>query len=194
MDIDVDTPSSFDPAKVFDLAVRASQYKDQKLTPHPCGVYFQAVPRDPITGLAAVPYREAEELGCFKIDFLHLSVYDHFTSKDEIRELLKIEPDWELLKIPSVVQKLFHLAKHHDLLQQAKPRSIIELADCLALIRPGKAKYLLQKYLQDKARWRTELYKIYPGEEGGYTFKKAHAIAYAMVIVLQLHLIKGGAL
>jgi hypothetical protein len=189
MDIDIDVPSSFDPVKVFDRVVRASLLKDKKLLPHPCGVYFQEVPTDPLTGLSAVPYAEAEHLGCFKIDFLHLHVYDHFSSREEIKELLKYPPDWDLLKIPSVVDQLFQLSKHYDLLQQVQPRSITELADCLALIRPQK-RFILKYYLQDAARYRPELYK--QDADGGYGFKKAHAIAYALVVVLQLHLIKGG--
>ena len=190
-DVDVDTPSSFDPTKVFSNCVKASQYRDHKLMPHQCGVYFQDVPTDPVSGLAAVPYEEAERLGCFKIDFLHLSIYDHFTSKDEIKELLKHEPDWTLLQIPSVVEKLFQLAKHYDLIQKIKPKSIDDLADCLALIRPQK-RFILQYYLNDRARYRRELYKMEDAD--GYAFKKAHAIAYALVVVLQLHLIKGGVL
>lgn len=189
MDIDIDTPSTFDPTKVFSNAIRASQYRDKKLTPHQCGVYFQDVPTDPISGLAAVPYEEAERLGCFKIDFLHLSVYDHFTSKEEITELLKHDPDWTLLQIPSVVEKLFQLSKHFDIIQQIKPRSVLDLADCLALIRPQK-RFILNYYLNDPKRYRAELYKLENAE--GYAFKKAHAVAYALVIVLQLHLIKGG--
>ena len=188
-DIDIDCPTNFDPTKIFKGAVRASILKDKKLTPHPCGVYFQAVPTDPLTGLSAVPYSEAEELGCFKVDFLHLHVYDHFTSRSEIKELLKYDPDWDLLKIPSVVEQLFQVSKHYDLLQQVKPHSILEIGDCLALIRPQK-RFILQYYLRDPVKYRDELYK--QEAEGGYSFKKAHAIAYALVIVLQLHLIKGG--
>lgn len=188
-DIDVDVPSSFDPTKIFGDVVRASMCKDKKLTPHPCGVYFQKVPTDPLTGLAAVPYVEAEELGCFKMDFLHLHVYDHFTSREEIRELLKHDPDWDLLKIPSVVDKLFQMSKHFDLIQQVQPKSVVQLADCLALIRPQK-RFILKYYLQDPVQYRLDLYK--QDEGTGYGFKKAHAIAYALVIVLQLHLIKAG--
>lgn len=189
MDIDVDVPTSFKPGEIFKDAVLASMLREQTLAPHPCGVYFHTVPVDPLTGLSAVPYDRAEELGWLKVDFLHLSVYDQFSSREEITELLKIEPDWKLLEIPSVVGQLFHLSKHYDLLQEVKPRSIEELADCLALIRPQK-RFMLKAYLKNRAKYREELYKLDPGQEG-YAFKKAHAIAYALVIVLQLHLIKG---
>lgn len=189
-DIDIDT-AAFKLETVFPDAVRASVFKDGKLTPHPCGVYFQAVPVDPITGLAAAPYQVAEVLGAFKLDLLHVNVYDHFSSRAEILELLELEPDWELLKIPSVVAKLFHLGKHYDLIQEVRPTSIDQLADCLALIRPKKA-FIRRYYMQDPAKYRPELYS--QDEEGGYAFKKAHAYAYAQIIILQLHLIKGGAL
>lgn len=188
-DVDIDCPTTFDPTKIFKNVVRASILKDKKLTPHACGVYFQNVPTDPLSGLSAVPYKEAEALGCFKLDFLHLQVYDHFSSREEITELLKHEPDWNLLKIPSVVEQLFQVSKHFDLLQQVKPSSILTLGDCLALIRPQK-RFILKYYLENPAKYRLELYK--QEVEGGYGFKKAHAIAYALVIVLQLHLIKGG--
>lgn len=188
-DIDIDVPSTINPIDIFPNAVRASLYRDKKLSPHPCGVYFQDVPADPITGLAAVPYETAEDLGCFKIDFLHLKVYDYFSSKEEIDELLKHDPDWNLLEIPSVVNQLFQVSKHYDLISQIKPRSVQEMADVLALIRPQK-RFMVKAYMQNQSKIRRELYR--QDADSGYAFKKAHAIAYALVIVLQLHLIKGG--
>jgi DNA polymerase III alpha subunit len=189
MDVDIDVNSKFDPLKVFPGAVKASLYKDKKLSPHPCGVYFQEIAIDPITRLAAIPYEAAEELGAFKVDFLHLHVYDHFSSREEIKEFLKIPPDWALLQIPSVVRQLFQLSKHEDILAQVKPSSIMELGDVLALIRPQK-RFLLKYYLADRTKARSLLYSRDAAE--GYAFKKAHAVAYALVVVLQLHLIQGG--
>lgn len=189
MDIDIDLQTTFDPLKVFDGAIRASVYRDGKLTPHPCGVYFQQVPTDPVTKLAAVPYEVAEELGCFKVDFLHLKVYDHVRSRAELKRLLATPPDWPLLQIPSVVVQLFQLAKHGELLERVKPRSIEEVADVMALIRPQK-RYLLDYYLRNPAQARGLLYQL--DEGSGYAFKKAHALAYALVTVVQLHLIKSG--
>ena len=148
------------------------------------------MPTDPISGLAAVPYDQAETLGCFKLDFLHLNVYRHFSSRNEITSLLEHDPDWTLLQIPSVVAQLFHVGKHADLLNEVKPNSLLALADCLALIRPQK-RFLLRYYLENPAKTRAE--HLYKHDEGdSYGFKKAHALAYAMVIVLQLHLIKHG--
>ena len=187
-DIDIDTQTKFDPLTVFKEGVKASMIRNGELAPHPCGVYLQDVPKDPLTGLAAAPYELAEELECFKLDFLHLRVYDSFTSRAEIKRLITIKPDWNLLLIPSVVRDLFQLAKHAELLTTLKPKSVLELADCLALIRPQK-RYLLQYYQKDRLSCRKLLYTKEAGES--YAFKKAHACAYALVIVLQLHLASG---
>jgi len=188
MDVDIDLKTDFDPLDYFPMAVRASMVKDNDLAKHPAGAYFQQIYKDKITGLAAIPYEEAEALGYFKIDFLHLSILNYFESKDEIRHLLKIEPDWSLLESAAVVGKLFQLHKHYDLVSQVKPKSVEEIADCIALIRPGKRK-LMTSYLRNKKKTREFLYRREENEQ--YSFKKSHAIAYALTIVLQLHLIRG---
>jgi len=158
-----------------------------ELKKHPCGIYFQNMATDPVTGVAAIPYKEAEEFGFFKIDFLHLSVLDKFTSKKQIKEYLNKEPNWTLLKKKEVVDTLFHLKNWYDVLNTLEPKSIPDIADCLALIRPNK-QHLLHEYITNKERARTKLYKIDKGDKT--SFKKSHATAYAMVIVLQLHLIE----
>lgn len=186
-DIDIDLQTSFNPKELFPWA-RASLVKDGDLRPHPCGVHPQAIPEDPITQLSAIPYDKAEEIGYAKIDFLHLSVYDHFEKREHIEQLLEVEPDWGLLTIPDEQKKLFQLSKHGDILSAVKPRSIEELADVLALIRPGK-KQLVKLYKTQREATRRILYAK---DENGYSFKKSHAIAYAQVIVLQLHLIGTG--
>ncbi len=187
MDIDLDLPS-FDPIAHFPNAVRASMVKDGQIVKHPAGVYFQTMPKDKLTKLAAIPYEPAEEMGFFKVDFLHLGLLDQMPQMDKaaIRELIKIEPNWSLLLEESVVERLFQLRKHFVLLLKLKPKSVEELADCIALLRPAK-RHLIDKYLQSPQRTRTELYKM-PLPPG--CFKRGHAIAYALTIVIQLHLIE----
>jgi DNA polymerase III alpha subunit len=187
-DVDIDFPSDFNPIKIFPELIRASQSKKGNLTPHQCGFYFQNIVKDILTDLACIDYEIAEEIGYQKIDFLHLGVYDHFTSRAEIEELINVEPDWNLLLIPSKVEKLFHLAKHYDVLEKIKPKSIDDVADALALIRPGKRE-LLDFYLENKQECRKILYSK---TKTGYSFKKSHGIAYALIIVLQLHMIEAG--
>jgi DNA polymerase III alpha subunit len=188
LDVDIDITPDFKPTTLFKTWVRASLLKDGKLTPHPCGVYPQKIAKDPVTGLAAIPYEEAEDLGYLKVDFLHLTVYKHFTSRAEIDELLKKEPDWKLLLVPSNHDKIFQLAKHGDLLCDLKPTSIMEVADIMALIRPGK-KNFIGLYKKDREAARRILYAK---DESGYSFKKSHALAYSYVVWLQLHLIEQG--
>lgn len=192
MDIDIDFPPSFDPRALMPEAIAASQIRNGELVKHTCGHYFQSIPIDPLTGLAAIPYDKAPEHGYFKIDFLHLNgIFDYFESKDEIRRLIKHAPKWELLLNADHVEKLFQLRKHADLLKRIKPQSVDELADCIALIRPGK-KHLIDRYAASSNRraMRTELYAK---TEAPY-YKRPHAISYALTIVLQLHLIDAGVL
>lgn len=186
-DIDIDFPRSLNPSSLFPWT-RASLVKGQELQPHPCGYYPQEIPVDSVTGLSAIPYEQAEELGYAKIDMLHNNVYNHFSSREEIDELLKLEPDWGLLLIPEEQQKLFQLSNHGDILNVVKPKNLDELADVLALIRPGK-KQLLKPYMTSREATRRVLYAK---DSNGYFFKKSHSYAYALVIKLQLLLIEAG--
>lgn len=184
MDIDIDVTPKFKPEKIFKV-VNASIVEKDELKKHNVGIYFQSIPVDKVTGYAAIPYKEANDHGFFKIDMLPLHILENFDSKDEIRQLLKIDPDWTMLEDPEVVEKLFHLSKHYDTIQKIQPRSVSDLADCLAIIRPNKIK-LADKYLKNKKAIIKELYtKRDPSD-----LRKSHAIPYALLIVLQLHLIK----
>lgn len=182
MDIDIDVKTEFDPCNIL-KCVRASMVQQEKLTKHPVGVYFQSMPIDEITRLAAIPYQPAEQLGYMKIDFLHLSVLDQITSKAELRELAFTEPDWSLLQREDVVTHLFQISNHFELVNLVQPKSVMELADCIALIRPGKRK-LLGRYLNDRNGTRTVLYH----KEHAADYRKSHAIAYAHNIIIQMNM------
>jgi len=190
MDIDIDFKTDFDPLEYFPTAVYASRVDNGELKKHPAGAYLQNIAKDKVTGLSAIPFEQAEELGYFKIDFLHLSLLDIFENKEEIRALLKREPDWTLLENQETVEKLFQIHRHFDIIYKIKPQSIEELADTIALIRPGK-RHLLESYINPQTRKiiREEIYRK-PDDPEKYYFKRAHALAYALNIVLQLHLIK----
>lgn len=188
MDIDIDLKSSTPISKIFAGWPLAMQVVNGRAMKHPCGIYPQKIPTDPITGLAAIPHREATTIGYFKIDMLHNTVYNHFESKDEINALLELEPPWELLKSRSIVSTLFQISKHFNLVRQIQPKSIPDLADTIALIRPGK-RHMVDKYLTHKEEVRKLLYDQ---SDEAYSFKRGHAISYAMVITLQLHLISAG--
>lgn len=186
MDVDIDIQRINKPENFFDI-VRASRVYNGSLKKHNVGVYFQNIPKDSLTELSSIPYKEAERIGFLKIDFLTLDLLDFFSSNEQMRKLIEIEPDWTLLENEDNVKKLFQIKNHFNLINDIKPTDIETLADCLALIRPGK-RNLAYKYKQNKETIRTLLYLA----DSKYTFKRSHAIAYATNIVLQLHLLKTG--
>lgn len=184
MDIDIDVS---DNKRVRDIlsCTRASIVENGELKPHIVGLYFQRIPTDVITGLAAIPYDLAEDYDYKKIDILNLSILENFSSKEQIRKLLQRTPNWKLLWNDECIPKLFHLSKHGDTLKKIRPTTVEELADTLALIRPNK-KHLIPKYINNKASARKELYV----KNDASDLRKSHAIPYALIIVLQLHLIE----
>lgn len=187
MDIDIDVRPDFDVKELFSEAVEASMLRNGELVKHPCGHYFQNIPVDPVTGLSAIPFREAEALGFTKIDFLHLTLLSEFESKDEIRAVGNLTPDWTMLTDPEIVPQLFQLGKHLDTLCRIKPTSVQELADVIAIIRPNKRQYL-DAYVRDRAGVRPALYRT--EEDDKSSFKKSHAIAYALTVILQINLMR----
>jgi len=177
-DIDIDVASRTNKSV---YGVRAIIYDDDKhrIKPHPSGYYVDTnIPVDNETGMAAIEYKNSEELGFSKIDLLTATAYDSFKTKQEVLDALK-NPDWKLLEDRSYVEKLPQVGKHFDLVEKIKPQSIQELADVLALIRPDK-KHLIDNYIANRGRVRPNIYRK---GKGGYMFKKAHAIAYAHQIV-----------
>lgn len=191
MDIDIDIKKDVNICKLFSNAIEASRFETylNDITSHGVGHYFQHIPKDPLTSLSAIPYEEANELGFFKIDFLHVNALNDFTSNDELKELANKEPDWSLLEHKYMVQKLFHIANHYDVVNRIKPHSILELSDVIAIIRPNKIK-LLDKYLQNPIKMRSELYTRRSPED----MRKSHCIPYAQIIIAQMNLISMGRL
>ena len=153
---------------------------------HNTGVYCTSVPYNPITGISTIDYKAAEDRGYFKIDFLNVSVYEGVKDRKHLLELMETEPLWELLEQDDFSNLLFHVNGHGSILRQMKPTSIEQLAAVLAMIRPAK-RYLIGK------DWTTVMTEIWARPENDeYYFKKAHAVAYAHVIVVQMNLICEG--
>jgi hypothetical protein len=149
---------------------------------HNTGVYFHEVPEDPFTGLCTVDHKEAEQQGFFKIDVLNVSLYDGIETQAELDQLLQTEPMWELLEHEEIVKQCFHIHNHYEIVKQMRPQSVEQLAAVLGIIRPAK-RYLLGK------DWNTVMREVWikPDSDEGYFFKKAHAHAYALAIVVQLN-------
>lgn len=182
-DIDIDFADREEALSCFEV-IPASRYDLEKndLIKHNSGVYFQNIPQDPVTELAAIPYEEAEKRGYFKIDFLNLSLYKGVKDEDHLISLIEQEPCWELLRHEEFVEQLDQISRHYEIVSAYHPESIEELAMVLALIRPGK-KHLVGLPF-DEIRG-----DIWKKSDDKYDFKKSHAIAYAQAIAVQLNLI-----
>jgi hypothetical protein len=153
---------------------------------HNTGVYCHEIPANPLTGNASIDYKTADARGYFKIDFLNVSAYEGVRSEEHLRELLAAEPLWDLLEDPAVCDQLFHINGYHNLIAKLKPKSIEELSMFLALLRPGK-KHLIP--VCEKEGFQGIENEIWTKTDDAYFFKKAHAVAYAHVIVVQLNLL-----
>ena len=176
-DIDIDTASSTDKS-LYGIPAMIHNEDQERIAPHPSGVYLEDVPIDHKTNLCSFDYKYGDESGFMKVDILHNSVYDAFSSKEEVLIASEGDIDWSILSDRSVVESLPHIAKHYDTIQKVKPKSVEDLADVLALIRPGKIS-LLDGYIKNKKQTRRNLYKR---PSTGMYFKKSHAISYALMI------------
>jgi hypothetical protein len=153
---------------------------------HNTGVYCHEIPTNPLTGNASIDYKVADARGYFKIDFLNVSAYEGVRSEEHLKELLAVEPLWDLLEDPAVCDQLFHINGYHNLIAKLRPKSIEELSMFLALLRPGK-KHLIP--VCEKEGFQSIENEIWTKTDDAYFFKKAHAVAYAHVIVVQLNLL-----
>lgn len=149
---------------------------------HPTGVYFQNIPRDPVTNISTIDHRIASEYGYFKIDFLNVNMYEGVKNEEHLIELINREPPWDFFTYQEVTDKLFHLNGRSALLKKFKPQSVEDLAMILAIIRPSKS------YLQNESwdRIRKEVWEKNEGDS--YQFKRSHSIGYALAIIVHLNL------
>ena len=181
-DIDIDFA---DRQKVLDVVehIKGSRSENNKLVPHNTGIYPHEIPANPISNFSTLDYKEAEERGYFKVDFLNVSLYKEISSEEHLKNLMEAEPLWDLLQQEEFTNLLFHLNGHGAILKKTCPTSVEELAAVLAIIRPAKRHLIGES-------WTTIMKEVWiPPETGEYYFKKAHAVAYAVAIVVQMNLI-----
>lgn len=194
-DVDIDVKHRDAAVDLFSTAIVASQIDQHSdLVRHKNGLYFQGIPQDPITKLAAFPYDLAEKLGYYKIDFLPYHIYDMVENNAELDELLRIAEHpgfpWEWFLDERFYEnedtrlQLTQLARHHHLCQMYPPHSVQDVAILNALIRPRK------RYLVGRP-WDEVVQKVWEkrDDETGYFFKKSHAVAFALAILVHMQLI-----
>jgi hypothetical protein len=150
---------------------------------HNTGVYATEVPHNPVDNLSTIEHKTAEERGYFKLDFLNVSIYKDVKDEAHLQELMEREPVWELLEHEDFSEKVFHLNGHSNLLKLLKPNSVEQLAATLAIIRPAK------RHLADKD-WQTIMNEVWiKPTNGDYFFKKAHAFAYAVSVIVHMNIL-----
>jgi hypothetical protein len=179
MDIDIDFA---DRTLILDkLKHRVAKLDSNKK--HNTGVYVTEIPHNPIDNLSTIDYKTAEERGYFKLDFLNVSIYKDIRDENHLVALMEKEPLWSLLLENEFVDLLFHLSGHGDVLKKTCPTSVEQLAAVLAMIRPAK-RYLIGK------DWNTIMKEVWTKPETGeYFFKKAHAVSYAVAVVVHMNLL-----
>jgi hypothetical protein len=181
-DIDIDFADREQILALLDVTP-SSIIRDGKLVKHNTGVHPTAIPVDPFTGYASLDYNDAEARGYVKLDFLNVNVYKQVRDEAHLVELMR-EPDWTRLYDPAICAQLIHVNNHYDtLLKMLEPVDTIpRLAMFLAVIRPGK-RHLIGR------TWKEVSDTVWDKVEGEYSFKKAHAIAYAQLVVVNLNLL-----
>jgi hypothetical protein len=182
MDIDIDFPDRSKALALFKHTV-ASRVEHGQVKQHNTGIYVTPVPTDIRNQLATIDYKTAEQRGYFKIDFLNVGLYQGVKDEAHLIKLMETEPLWDLLLEDDFTEKLFHVNGHGSILREMKPQNVEQLAAVLAVIRPAK-RHLIGK------DWMTVMNDVWikPTSEE-YYFKKAHGIAYAVAVVVQMNLI-----
>ena len=179
MDIDIDFADR-------DVILSQLEHRVAKLNTgkkHNTGVYATEIPHNPIDNLATVEHKTADERGYFKLDFLNVSIYKDVKDEEHLKQLMEREPIWQLLEHADFSDKVFHLNGHSALLKQLKPNSVEQLAATLAIIRPAK------RHLSGSS-WNLIFQEVWiKPTSDEYYFKKAHAFAYAVSVVVHMNLL-----
>ena len=163
--------------------IPASIINNGEIKKHNTGVYFTDIPTHPFTNSANIDYKEAEDRGYFKLDILNVGVYDKVKNEKHLQELIDQEPDWSLLEHKEIVEQLFHIHNHFDIINKLKPKSVEELAAVLAIIRPAKRHLLNESWNNiNENVWKKPT-------DDSYYFKKSHAVGYALAICVQLNVL-----
>lgn len=152
---------------------------------HNVGIYLQEIPTFLDTSLSSIDYNDTGQYGYFKLDVLNNSIYESVKDEAQLDRLLATEPDWDLLLDANIVPSLFQIGRHYYMLCKWKPKSILQLAMFIAMIRPSK-KHLLNCNSWDEVE--KEIW-IPPEDTNEAYFKKSHSIAYANVLRVQMNLI-----
>lgn len=151
---------------------------------HNTGIYATEIPTDPVTNRSGIDYRAAEARGYIKLDFLNVGIYQQVRNEEHLMELMNTDPPWHRLYEAEFCGQLIHVNNHYDTLIKMPEavNSIPRLAMFLAIIRPAKRHLIGLPWAEvAKTVWEKPA-------DGGYFFKKAHAISYAHLVLVHMNL------
>ena len=174
-DVDIDFA---DRKQILELIkhVPARQENNGEVRKHNSGVYVTPIAVDPLNACASLDYREAEQRGYFKIDFLNQSVYELVQDPAHYNRMQNKPTNWKLLQDASFCERVVHIGNYTDLVAEMRPDTIERMAAFIAIIRPGKA------HLQ-RQPWSTVFESVWDGDNSaGFVFKKSHSLAYAKLV------------
>lgn len=165
--------------------VQASLLEGHELKRHATGAYFHGVPIDPVTQLCALPSGKksgdvSSLYGLFKMDVLPNYAYERIETPEHMDKLLTMPVDWSLFLREDVVSKLQQIGGHFDIIEAYEPKSVMDLACLIAMIRPGKRHLIGEE-------WDIVRREMWKKDGDGYYYKKSHAVAFATCIVVQLN-------
>lgn len=183
-DIDIDFG---DRTKVLEVMrhIPASIKQEDRLIKHNSGVYFTDIPVDPFSGVASIEHKTAEERGYVKLDLLNVNLYQQVRDEAHLTELMSAEPAWDRLYEREFCEQLMHVGNHYDTLIKMPEavNTIPRLAMFMAVIRPAKRHLIGLPWAEvAKTIWEKPT-------DDGYYFKKAHAVAYAHLVVVHMNLL-----
>ena len=184
-DIDIDLADRDQLLKQIKHVPAAIRGEGKEESKHNTGVYTVDIPVNPIDTWAAFDYKRAEQLGYFKLDILNVGVYTLVRDRAHLEQLLKREPDWSQLWLdPGFSEQIIHINGYSQLLKSMQPDSLPRIAAFISIIRPGKS------HLQYKP-WSEVFASVWDGDTSkGYTFKRAHAISYAMLVKVHINVLQ----
>lgn len=164
----------------------ASQQRDTELVPHNTGVYVTDIPVDPFKSIASLDYKTAESRGYMKLDFLNVGLYEQVKNEAHLEQLMQQDPDWARFNTDQgFFEQLIHVNNHWTTLKRMTEPvdSIPRLAMFLAVIRPAKRHLIGED-------WKTVAQTVWerPADDS-YYFKKAHGVAYAHLVVVNMNLV-----
>ena len=164
--------------------IGATIITDKQTTAHNTGVYVTEIPRDPFTNRAGIDYKEAEDRGYIKLDFLNVGLYSQVRDEDHLNELMTATPPWHRLYEPEFCAQLIHIGNHYNTLIKMPEavNSIPRLAMFLAVIRPAKRHLIGLSWAEVACSvWEKPT-------DGSYYFKKSHSISYSHLVVVNMNL------